>query len=176
MRCAVFADAMDQHEVARLFLVGSALFFIVMVLVTYILNITRTLILIAPSRREMEPRSVWSLLVPVHNLFFNYFVVSRLANSLESEYRSRKWEFRGDDFGRLLGIVMSTAWWVVALSQRQAALVTLLVGLVAMGCTISYGLRIAGYRRRLETESPREISGESIDEEVATSNPFENLA
>lgn len=56
----------------------------------YANTIRKTLLLVAPANRLMTPGQAWLLVVPFFNIYWNFAVASRLADSLTNEFYDRK--------------------------------------------------------------------------------------
>ena len=88
---------------------------------------------------------VWLNLIPCFDMIWIFFTISRLADSLRSEFHDRRLRDDGD-FGRALGITYA--------SLGLAAMIPYigsLFGLAALVCWIIYWVKIAGYNRQLAT-------------------------
>jgi len=60
---------------------------------------------VSPRNRDMEPGMIFLMLIPCFGIVWYFFVVIRLASSMEKEFRDRG--LRGDgDFGKLCGILV----------------------------------------------------------------------
>lgn len=56
--------------------------------------------------RDIHPMSVWLMLVPVGNIFYQFFLISGMANSIQAEFKRRGTEFREERPGYDLGLLM----------------------------------------------------------------------
>lgn len=56
----------------------------------YANTVRKTLSLIVPENRLMTPAQAWLLTIPFFNIYWNFVVVSRLADSLTNEFYDRK--------------------------------------------------------------------------------------
>jgi len=56
----------------------------------YANTVRKTLLLVAPENRLMSPNQAWLLAVPLFNIYWNFVVASRLADSLTNEFYDRK--------------------------------------------------------------------------------------
>ena len=66
--------------------------FVVRVLIWlfYANTVRKTLLQIAPENRLMPPNMAWLLAVPLFNIYWNFVVASRVADSLTNEFFDRK--------------------------------------------------------------------------------------
>lgn len=72
--------------------------------VFFLLTLQKALNRCSERNRTQEPGMVWIALIPLVGLVWNFFNVIRVAESLENEFRSRRWHGRGEDYGHGLGI------------------------------------------------------------------------
>ena len=56
----------------------------------YANTVRKALLLVAPENRLMTPNQAWLLAVPIINIYWNFAVASRLADSLTNEFYDRK--------------------------------------------------------------------------------------
>jgi hypothetical protein len=100
----------------------------------------------SPSSRTMSPGSVWYLLVPFVGIFWNFFVVSALANSLGNEFRLRGIPTTDSKPGKSVGIAMAVcvACMIIPFVNALAILPWLILWIV-------YWVKIADYSRRLDS-------------------------
>ena len=56
----------------------------------YANSVRKTLLLIAPENRLMKPEMAWILVVPLVNIYWNFVVAGRLADSLTNEFYDRQ--------------------------------------------------------------------------------------
>ena len=70
----------------------------------FLLNLSRCLQQVQPQNRDMEPGQVWLALIPIFNIVWMSIIVTRVASSLNREYRDRRWSSRGKDFGQSVGM------------------------------------------------------------------------
>ncbi len=89
---------------------------------------------LAPEHRKLAPGLVWLLLIPVFNLVWNFFVVLRLAESYQSQFRAIGREDVGDaGWGIGLAYAICAAGSIVPclnVLAAPAALVLLIIYLV----------------------------------------------
>lgn len=142
-----------------------------MVLMAFVVTVSGCLRQVRPPNRELEPRAVWLLLIPFYNWVHIFFVVRGVAHSVEAEYHGREWQTRGDDFGSQLGLVMGVCWCLSVIP---------VVAVAALVITVMYAVRVAGYRKRLESNRTYAPSGRAAGpgppaHSLDADNPFSNL-
>jgi hypothetical protein len=59
---------------------------------------------VSPRNRDMEPGMIFLMLIPFFNMIWYFFVVIRMASSMEKEFSDRGLRKDGD-FGLMLGIL-----------------------------------------------------------------------
>jgi hypothetical protein len=75
------------------------------ILIFYLLTLSKALSRCRPRNRTMEPGQVWLMLIPLFNIVWQFFIVNRVPQSIAREYRSRGWRAKGD-FGKSIGMTM----------------------------------------------------------------------
>jgi hypothetical protein len=55
----------------------------------YLLTLQNTLSKVSPSNRKMVPGQVWLSLIPLFGMVWQFIVVTRMADSLQAEFRER---------------------------------------------------------------------------------------
>jgi len=111
--------------------------------VFYCLTLQNTLKAISPVNRKMEPGQVWLLFIPIFNLVWHFFVVSRMADSIENEYRSRgaQVDSRPAYSIGLAYCILSLCGWVPFLGS--------FAGIASLICFIIYWVKINDYKNKL---------------------------
>jgi hypothetical protein len=129
----------------------------------------RTLKAISPANREMSPGEVWFQLIPVFNLYWQFVVVTRIADSLLKEQVSLESQDESilgipdydavEAVGHRSTYKIGMAWCTLLLldilvTRLQWApfnypLVPGLVLILAMICWIVYWVKLAGEKRKL---------------------------
>jgi hypothetical protein len=111
----------------------------------FLLTLQNTLKAIAPQNRSMPPGQVWLSLIPIFNIFWNFFVVGHMANSIQAEL-TQKGAAPTERPAHSIGLAMCIlplCGWVPLLGG--------LAGLAAMVCWIIYWIKIAEFKRQIET-------------------------
>jgi peptidyl-prolyl cis-trans isomerase D len=159
-------------EVSRLSQIGAGLlpllliFTAVALWILYIRSLQRALERCSGVSRATSPDAVWLLLVPAFSAAWHFFVVSRLAKSLGSEFRDRNLPDAGPAPGKRVGMAMCllplisvgvfaagsvavahySATGVLVVSLKGVWLASALAGLI---CWFSYWMRIESCSRAL---------------------------
>ena len=82
------------------------IFAAVLLWILYIRSLQRALERCSPALRAISPEALWLLLVPVFSFFWQFFVVSRLAASLGSEFSGRNLPNAESRPGKRMGMAM----------------------------------------------------------------------
>jgi len=131
---------------------------VVIPVVFYILTLRRALKSCSAVSRTMAPNGVWILLIPVVNIVWHFFVVSKLARSLGNEFKRRNAPDATPKPGKSVGIAMCVFTCVAQVTGWSGAnnagwtLWNLLggaTGIAGFICWIVYWVQIAGYSRAL---------------------------
>src|SRR5262249_25557732 len=128
-----------------------------------------------PWNRLMEPGLVWLSFIPIFNIIWNFFIATRVPDSLRNEFRNRGQD-DGSDYGKAIGLtnaVLSVVSTSLRLFLNQARLVKkptikiifgpiqIALVLVSLVLFIFFWVRIAGYTKKLaglpyDYEGPQE--------------------
>ena len=114
----------------------------------FLLNLSKCLQEVRPRNRDMEPGQVWLSLIPLFSIIWMFIVVTRVSSSLKHEYRDRRWNSRGEDFGQSIGIAYCACTVVSCIPYLGA-----IVGIGGLVCFIMYWVKISSYRNELASES-----------------------
>ncbi len=71
-------------------LLGIIFIIFLLIYISFIKTIIKTIELIAPANRLVQPQEAWYLLIPVFCLIWQFLLAGRLADSLKNEFISRK--------------------------------------------------------------------------------------
>ena len=141
----------DQAEVMLLVAaVGAILVVFLAVTVMFLLTLSKALSRCGPRARTMEPGQVWLNFVPCYNIVWQFITVNRVSESLKNEFYDRGLDDAGD-FGRGFGI----AYCALGIAGSVPAIGPVF-SLVALGCGVTYWVKIAGYSRQLAEDDRRE--------------------
>ena len=82
---------MQGADTMMAFLAGMCLFILlfaaaaIVIMIFFLLSLQRCFESISPKNRAMSPGMVWLVLIPLFGIVWNFFVVTRLANSAKKE-------------------------------------------------------------------------------------------
>ena len=127
---------------------GKAAFFIVLAfiglvtfpLIFYLLTLQRTLQEISSSNRKMQPEQVWLSLIPLFGIIWQYFIVSRLSDSLALELRERNVALPERRPAYNIGILFC-----ILISLVIIPYLNFLATLAGLVCWVLYWLRVNDY-------------------------------
>jgi len=112
----------------------------------YANTIRRTLLLIAPENRLMSPEQAWLLIIPLFNIYWNFSVASRLADSLTNEFYDRKIA-EEENPGKSTGTWY--AWLFLVTNMPLPSFLVLAAGLLALGYFVAYWVKVSNFRSLL---------------------------
>lgn len=124
------------------------LILILITLVPYILylrSMKDALSAVHRARRKMQPNRVWLCLIPVYGLFWQFVVVSRLADSLKTEFEARTLPLRQQRPGFAIGLAACIG---ICLSLIPG--VKMFTGLPTLICLIIHWTQIHNYKIQLQ--------------------------
>ncbi len=117
----------------------------------------------SPQNRMMAPEKVWLLLVPGFNLFWLFFVTTKIATSLKNEYNTRRIDSKSD-MGNVVGILFGVCGLIniiiMGMHQANAYLFWLTIIL-----WITHWVKISNFTRKLSS-IPVEQNTITIDNNV----------
>jgi hypothetical protein len=151
------AGGNKNDEVERAVLLGACCGLAVwlVVVIFFLISLSKALHRCHPRNRTMEPGQVWLNLIPLFNIVWQFVTVNRVADSLRNEFYDRRWD-RGDtDYGRGVGTVYCVLNPVVGVLNAASnvepvlALVVVPLALVALICFIIYWVKIANFSGQL---------------------------
>ena len=64
----------------------------ILIIVLFCRSLVKTLAFIAPENRQIQPSSIWLLLIPVFNYIMNFIVVFGMSKSIANELKNREFE------------------------------------------------------------------------------------
>jgi hypothetical protein len=105
--------------------------------ILFLLNLSKTLAACSQRNRSMEPGMVWLCLIPLFGYIWFYFVVLRLSESLQKEYRSRGMSSDDPEFGKMTGLI----WLITAIIP--------FVNIVSIVFFIIYWVKTAKFKNEL---------------------------
>jgi hypothetical protein len=138
----------DREVLTVVFIImGIAMLIGLVIAIFFYLTLMRCLQRIQERNREMEPWQVWLNFIPCFGMVWIFFTVIKIANSLQKEYRSRRWPLEGEGFGNGVGIAFA------ALSiAGMIPYIGALFSIASLVCFIIYWVQIAGYSAKLAAD------------------------
>src|SRR5690606_33023745 len=112
----------------------------------YANTIRKTLLLVAPANRLMTPGQAWLLVIPFFNIYWNFAVASRLADSFTNEFYDRKIA-EEENPGRITG--MWYAWLFLLSNVPLPAFILVTVFLLSIMYFVSYWVKVNNFRNLL---------------------------
>lgn len=147
---------------------------VLLVRLFYLISLTRALAACGPSRRAMSPGLVWLNVVPFGHLFWRFWAVIAVGNSLRLEYDARGLR-TGHSFGKgsgltvaVLAVVSRAVLFVGVLTLlvdddwgyfRLSLVVAGLLGLIELVAVVVHWVVVAGFTRELEATRAAGVGG-----------------
>lgn len=130
-------------EIIILFIMLSGI--ILLPLILYLLTLQKTLNLVRPENRHMEPGLVWLALIPIFSIIWNFFIVSKVAESLRLEFKQRNIQIQEEKPGYAIGLA-----YCILFCCTIIPVLGLLTSIAGLVCWIIYWVKISGYKAELE--------------------------
>ncbi len=127
-------------------LLVAVLLFRLLIWAFYANTVRKTLLLVAPANRLMEPKHAWLLVIPLFNIYWNFSVASRVADSLTNEFYDRKIA-EEEDPGRRVGLWY--AWLFLLSNIPLPPFILISVGLLSFVYFIAYWVKVNNFRNLL---------------------------
>ncbi|MGV3763214.1 hypothetical protein [Parapedobacter sp.] len=112
----------------------------------YANTVRKTLACISPENRLMTPSQAWLLVIPFFNIYWNFSVASRLADSLTNEFYDRKIA-EEENPGRIAGTWY--AWLFLLSSIPLPAFILVTMGLLSIIYFVGYWVKVNNFRNLL---------------------------
>jgi hypothetical protein len=128
-------------------LAGALVFVRLIIWAFYANTIRKTLLLIAPENRMMNPRSAWLVVIPFFNIYWNFVVASRMADSLTNEFFDRKIA-EEENPGRSAG--MWYAWLFLLSNIPLTPFILFTIALLSLVYFVLYWVKVNNFRNLLE--------------------------
>lgn len=119
----------------------------VLPLVFFLLNLRGLLERVSEPNRRMSPEHVWLNFIPIFNLGWFLYTVSKVRDSVRNEYQSRGWPAEGD-FGYNVGLATGVLL-ICSVVLGWVPLIGFGLGIAALVCWIIYWLKTNDLRNRL---------------------------
>ena len=127
-------------------LVGAVFLIRLLIWVFYANTFRKTLLLVAPENRLMTPNQAWLIAVPLFNIYWNFVVTSRLADSLTNEFYDRKIA-EEENPGKANGMLY--AWLFLASNIPLPPFILITIGLLSMVYFIVYWVKVNNFKNLL---------------------------
>ena len=124
----------------------------IIVMVLYILSLSKALQKCSPTSRTMQPGLVWLLIIPFFGLIWNFFVVLALAKSLGAEFHMRNIQGQEIEPGKTIGMAMA-----ICQVCSMIPLLGVFAAIAGIVLWIMYWIKIVNYSNLLA--QPVTISG-----------------
>jgi hypothetical protein len=118
----------------------------------YLLTLQNTLLKVSPSNRKMVPGQVWLTLIPLFGMVWQFIVVTRMADSLQAEFRERGITVPEEKPGYSLGIAYCVLY--------CCSIIPILGGLASLGglvVWIIYWVKINEYKNLIGSRNDSQI-------------------
>lgn len=127
-------------------LVLAALILRLLIWIFYANTVRRTLLRLAPENRLIKPETAWLLVIPIFNIYWNFIVASRLADSLTNEFYDRKIA-EEEHPGRATG--RRYAWLFLLSNIPFPPFILVTVALLSFVYFIAYWVKVNNFRNLL---------------------------
>jgi len=142
----VMSDALPVAAIIIVFVVTFLLLLLPQIF--YLLTLQKCLNKVEEKNRGMSPNLVWLNLIPFFSLGWNFYLIAKIKESLINEYNSRG--LQGDNnFSYKLGLAMA-----ILACCGIIPMIGLFTGLAAFITWIIYWIKIAGYSKELDGQTP----------------------
>jgi len=131
----------------------------------YANTVRKTLERVSPENRLMAPNQAWLLVIPFFNIYWNFSVASRVADSLTNEFYDRKIA-EEENPGRIAG--MWYAWLFLLSSIPLPAFILVTIGLLSIIYFVSYWVKVNNFRNLLVEHGKRNEKQQTNDETPRT--------
>src|SRR5690606_18534680 len=113
----------------------------------YARTVQRLLKEIAPENRFMEPVQAWLVLIPLFNVYWNFVIAARVANSLNNEFFDRKIA-EEEDPGRHAGVRYAVLFLLAHIPVP--GIIELTFSLLSLVYFIAYWVKLSNFKLLLE--------------------------
>lgn len=127
----------------------------------YANTIRKTLIRVSPGNRLMNPNQAWLLVIPFFNIYWNFSVASRLADSLTNEFYDRKIA-EEENPGRIAGVWY--AWLFLLSNIPLPAFILVTIGLLSIIYFVGYWVKVNNFRNLLVEHEKLKDNQQTNDE------------
>ncbi len=127
----------------------------------YANTVRKTLASVSPENRLMEPNQAWLLVIPFFNIYWNFYVATRVADSLTNEFFDRKIA-EEENPGRLAG--MWYAWFFLLASLPLPAFIRVTIFLLSIIYFVGYCVKVNNFRNLLLEHDKHKDNQQTDDE------------
>jgi hypothetical protein len=113
--------------------------------ILYLITLQNTLKAISRENRTMEPGNVWLMLIPLFSIVWQFIVVNKIASSIRAELNAR-----GVPVDQGPGLSIGLAMCVLC-CVSIIPVIGVFFGLAAFICWIIYWIKIAGFKKQIES-------------------------
>ena len=112
--------------------------------ILFLVNLQNTLAACSQENRAMEPGLVWLNLIPIFSLFWIFWTVIKIRDSLQKEYESRSLDTKEvtDTYNMGLGFAISSVSGIIPV-------IGFITGIAALVFMIIYWIKTSGCRKTL---------------------------
>ncbi|WP_374166145.1 hypothetical protein [Arcticibacter sp. MXS-1] len=131
---------------------------VLLIFVFFYLTLYRTLSLVRPENRKIQPFTVWLLFIPGFKMIWSFFVVTGISNSIREELLSRDYEVT-DRPTYLSGILYSIALCfdlLIFIIPKDQITFFGIAGLLQIIFFVQYWNKVSWYKNLLQTEITKE--------------------
>lgn len=115
----------------------------------FLRTLNKTLKIINPKNRKLDPGSVWLLLIPIFYLGWNFVVISGISKSLKLELKDKNIQLEEDNPGYYLGLAYSIICCCLILIM-WIPFINILMCISYIIIFILYWVKINNYKNELE--------------------------
>lgn len=116
-------------------------------LIFYLLTLQNTFKAISVENRKMQPGEVWLTLIPVFGYIWQFFIVSKLADSLGAELKSKGIENNEERPGYTVGLVYCILMAIASPLVVFIGFAGSILSIAGVVFWIVYWVKIDGYRK-----------------------------
>jgi hypothetical protein len=128
---------------------GGICFLIVAIIIQvfFILTCSKCVEKVSRRNRAIEPGACLLQIIPLFNLYYTFVLTSKVSESIQNEYESRRVRPDGD-FGKEIGM-----WWGICNVASLVPYFGTLICLVGLVLFIVFWVKVAGYSKELDASS-----------------------
>lgn len=133
----------------------------------FIVTLKRLLLQLSPSNRCISTGSLWYLLIPFFNLYWNFNVINKISYSLRLEYYSKGLSFKDSPTSKL-GLIwaFSSSYYLIGFVVKFSEKLSFIISMVGVGISIlsvvlffCYWVAILEHKKILTSITNAQLSG-----------------